>query len=105
MVDAIHSRTTIQDLTLLSELLLDRTAITDEGTKHLIRLRALKVLGLSETNITDVTLQYFHEQVASFRGILRELNMARTQVTEKGMKFLAGMFSPLLGFGIISDSI
>ena len=80
-------------LSSLSELYLDRTTITDLSASHLISLRALTVLSLSQTQITDATLQCFHEQAARFRSGLRELNLSKTAITDKGTIFLQRWFS------------
>jgi hypothetical protein len=59
-------------------------AVTDEGVRHLARLRALQHLDLSGTSVTDAGLQVLRDLPE-----LRTLSLAWTRVTEEGIGALA----------------
>ena len=59
-------------------------ALTDEGVRHLARLRALKYLDLGGTAITDSGLQILRDLPA-----LETLSLAGTRVTDAGVAQLA----------------
>ena len=57
--------------------------MTDEGLKYLTKLRALKSLDLSETEVTDEGLKY----LAKLKT-LKSLDLNKTEVTEEGVTAL-----------------
>ncbi|MCC6123815.1 MAG: hypothetical protein IT426_02550 [Pirellulales bacterium] len=74
----------LEGLANLRQLCLDGTKITDAGTVHLQDLTQLEDwLGLTDTPITDRSLQYFK----NFKK-LQNLNLLRTNVTERGVREL-----------------
>ncbi|KAJ3299581.1 hypothetical protein HK104_008294 [Borealophlyctis nickersoniae] len=75
----------IKDCIGLTQLALDRTAVTDAGLiPNLAQLRQLEVLSLSETRTTDQTLLSFPR--ADFCRILKTLNLSKTDVTDVGVQ-------------------
>lgn len=72
----------------LQELCLDRTAVTSKGVADLIIvLPHLQVLGLASTQVGDSVVK---------RGLIRcnqlvKLNLSRTRITDRGLKFLKHM--------------
>ncbi|TSK98384.1 hypothetical protein Baya_5298 [Bagarius yarrelli] len=77
----------LSTLTLLVDVCLDRTAVTSRGvTQFITRLPYVQVLGLSCTHVGDSVL----------RAIVRcteliKLNLSRTRITDRGLRFLHGM--------------
>jgi hypothetical protein len=70
-------------LSILNNLILDNTPITDEGLVYLRPLSNLGALYLNNTNVSDRGL----DDVASLRR-LKILNLSGTKVTDAGMKKL-----------------
>uniref|UniRef100_A0A672I0T2 Uncharacterized LOC115394255 n=1 Tax=Salarias fasciatus TaxID=181472 RepID=A0A672I0T2_SALFA len=72
----------------LQELCLDRTAVTSRGVSELITcLPHLQVLGLASTQVGDTVVT---------RGLIRcnqlvKLNLSRTRITDRNLKFLKQM--------------
>ncbi|XP_071988207.1 uncharacterized protein [Engystomops pustulosus] len=76
----------LRGLKLLEELSLDRTKVTSRGVSHCIpHLPHLQVLGLSDTGVGDNVLKF---GVQKCKNLLK-LNLSRTRVTNKGLRFLA----------------
>ncbi len=73
----------LQELHLLD---LSQTQITDIGSSHLSKLRELNRLDLSQTRISDAGVDQL-QQLRQIRG-LEILNLAQTNVTEKGLRQL-----------------
>jgi hypothetical protein len=67
----------------VTNLALTDVPITDDGIKHLFRLRQLSRLGLGGTNVTDVGLAL----LASLNS-LEWINLERTKVTNEGIGLL-----------------
>ncbi|XP_063806466.1 uncharacterized protein LOC134985575 [Pseudophryne corroboree] len=75
----------LRGLKLLEELSLDRTKVTSRGVSQCIpHLPHLQVLGLSDTNVGDNVLKL---GVRNCKNLLK-LNLSRTHVTNKGLRFL-----------------
>lgn len=78
----------LRGLQELQELCLDRTAVTSRGVAKLITcLPHLQVLGLASTQVGDTVV---------WRGLicchqLVKLNLSRTRITDRGLKFLKNM--------------
>ncbi|GAA6066136.1 uncharacterized protein si:ch73-173p19.1 [Tachysurus ichikawai] len=77
----------LSSLTLLMDVCLNRTAVTSRGvTDFIIRLPYLQVLGLSCTQVGDSVLKAFIHC-----NELIKLNLSKTRITDRGLKFLHGM--------------
>ncbi|KAM4603186.1 uncharacterized protein O3C94_022753 isoform 1-T2 [Discoglossus pictus] len=75
----------LRGLRLLEELSLDRTKVTSKGVSECIRcLPHLQVLGLSDTPVGDNILKL---GIRHCRHLLK-VNLSRTRVTNKGLRFL-----------------
>ncbi|XP_056409133.1 uncharacterized protein LOC130323574 isoform X2 [Hyla sarda] len=75
----------LRGLKLLEELSLDRTKVTSRGVSGCIpHLPHLQVLGLSDTRVGDNVLKL---GVQRCRNLLK-VNLSRTRVTNKGLRFL-----------------
>ncbi|XP_060717966.1 uncharacterized protein si:ch73-173p19.1 [Tachysurus vachellii] len=77
----------LSSLTLLMDVCLNRTAVTSRGvTDFITRLPYLQVLGLSCTQVGDSVLKAFIHC-----NELIKLNLSKTRITDRGLKFLHGM--------------
>ncbi|XP_066441231.1 uncharacterized protein [Eleutherodactylus coqui] len=75
----------LRGLKLLEELSLDRTKVTSRGVSQCIpHLPHLQVLGLSDTGVGDNVLKL---GVQKCKNLLK-VNLSRTRVTNKGLRFL-----------------
>ncbi|KAM4705984.1 uncharacterized protein WCC33_010748 [Rhinophrynus dorsalis] len=75
----------LQGLWLLEDLSLDRTKVTSRGVSQCIpHLPHLQVLGLSDTNVGDNVLKL---GIRHCKNLLK-VNLSRTRVTNKGLRFL-----------------
>lgn len=75
----------LRGLKLLEELSLDRTKVTSRGVSQCIpHLPHLQVLGLSDTGVGDNVLKL---GVQNCKNLLK-VNLSRTRVTNKGLRFL-----------------
>ncbi|XP_069815659.1 uncharacterized protein [Dendropsophus ebraccatus] len=75
----------LRGLKLLEELSLDRTKVTSRGVSMCIpHLPHLQVLGLSDTHVGDNVLNL---GVQHCKNLLK-VNLSRTRVTNKGLRFL-----------------
>lgn len=75
----------LRGLKLLEELSLDRTKVTSRGVSQCIpQLPHLQVLGLSDTGVGDNVLKL---GVQNCKNLLK-VNLSRTRVTNKGLRFL-----------------
>jgi Leucine rich repeat len=76
----------LEKLKQLRTLRLSKTQITDDGLEHLVELKQLITLFLDETNITDTGLK-------NLKGLkqLRYLYLNGTQVTDNGLEQLKGL--------------
>ncbi|XP_075173046.1 uncharacterized protein LOC142244658 isoform X1 [Anomaloglossus baeobatrachus] len=75
----------LRGLKLLEQLSLDRTKVTSRGVSNCIpHLLHLQVLGLSETPVGDNVLKF---GVQKCKNLLK-VNLSRTRVTNKGLRFL-----------------
>ncbi|KAM3928682.1 uncharacterized protein RB166_006616 isoform 2-T3 [Leptodactylus fuscus] len=75
----------LRGLKLLEELSLDRTKVTSRGVSRCIpHLIHLQVLGLSDTRVGDNVLKL---GVRKCKNLLK-VNLSRTRVTNKGLRFL-----------------
>ncbi|XP_044130427.1 uncharacterized protein LOC122923640 isoform X2 [Bufo gargarizans] len=75
----------LQGLKLLEELSLDRTKVTSRGVSQCIpHLPHLQVLGLADTGVGDNVLKL---GVQNCKNLVK-VNLSRTRVTNKGLRFL-----------------
>ncbi|KAM9292264.1 uncharacterized protein PAF06_018982 [Gastrophryne carolinensis] len=80
--------TYLRGLNYLEELSLDRTKVTSRGVSQCVpHLPHLQVLGLSGTEVGDNVLKL---GIQKCRNLLK-VNLSRTRVTNKGLRFLRGV--------------
>ncbi|XP_029443111.1 uncharacterized protein LOC115083435 [Rhinatrema bivittatum] len=78
----------LQNLQHLEDLCLDRTSVTSKGVSKCIpHLPHLQVLGLASTQVGDNVIKLGIRQCKQ----LLKLNLSRTRVTDKGLRYLRHM--------------
>ncbi|WP_166822954.1 protein translocase subunit SecD [Thalassoroseus pseudoceratinae] len=87
---ALEPITQIGDTSMLTDIDLSQTAITDEGLKSLAGLKNLQVLNLDGTQVTDAALPELAKHPK-----LRELSIADTSITDEGLLEHIGDFESL----------